>query len=312
MKTCSASYRMPQLSSVIPHRRGQHPRRAPFRYNSRRHAHRPLQPGSTSARSTADRSVTVELVRGARASAMWRSRSWPGSSRGCLFLRRPPAGVVPPAEMTALVEGQQQKKPGRCRPGAGGQLAPLRSARTPPGQRGCTVAPRPWNRRIRPTQGPRQRRSYGPRTAAAPPGRTPRLPRQDQFLVEPAAAAMAATCSPFPSKGASCTKGWAFSGLGSLTAPQPEKSPFGERLGFELAGTPRLTPSRQLVECHSEEAARCARPQAIWRSSINLSELLSPSLPRHPPRWGPGVLETAVSLAKARARPTCRSAPPCS
>jgi len=53
-----------------------------------------------------------EVVRGA-ASAMWRSRfRGPCSSRECLFLRRPPAGVrCACVEMTALVKASSKNKP---------------------------------------------------------------------------------------------------------------------------------------------------------------------------------------------------------
>jgi len=40
-----------------------------------------------------------------------------------------------------------------------------------------------------------------------------RLPRQDQFLVETCRSRDGSHLFAFPSKGASCTKGWAFSGL---------------------------------------------------------------------------------------------------
>jgi len=198
------------IPSVIPTAAASTPGEPPFRYkvgdNAIARLHR-LNIGTI----TADRSVTVKVVRGASLGHVEESfvaRLKPGN---VFFFAGRQLEFVRLREMTALVKASS-KKARRCRPGqAGSWRSPICSPATCAAR--CTVAPRPWNRRIRPTQASTAP-SYGPsnRCCAARPT-SPAFPARISSWSKPAAAAMAATCSPFPSKGASCTKGWAFSGL---------------------------------------------------------------------------------------------------
>jgi len=190
--------------------------------------------------------------------------------------------------MTALVKGQQLKKPDGCRAwaGPGSWRSPILSPGTCAAR--CTVAPRPLEQRIGQLQASTsaELRALEPLLRRQPTLPPPRSRIRSWSKTVAAAARWQPPVRPFPSKGASCTKGWAFSGRRLGRAIQAGQSPVSERrTAFEAAG-PRGYRLRR--SWWSATARSFARLRQAWQADLeafdHLSELCSPSCSASSPK----------------------------